>query len=364
MKKSAISHKDFLLLTEDSIKAANAADLLYVTDETPGISRRKKGKDFAYFYNNRKLSSKEQIERIKSLVLPPAWQDVWICYSPKGHIQATGYDVKQRKQYRYHTLWNKLRNETKYHKLYEFGLALPKLRTQLEKDLKKPEFDESKVLAIVISVMERTFIRVGNAAYEKANGSFGLTTLKDKHVTINGAQVEFCFKGKKGVHHTIQLNNKRLAKAVKACKDIPGKELFQYYTKDGKHHKSIDSGMVNTYIKDATGGHFTAKEFRTWAGSLHMLHALKSFEKAEKEHGRKSTIVAALDMVSKKLGNTRTVCKKYYVHPGIIELYNTDKIDDYLAQLNDVEESDGKSGFAHNEKILMSVLKALIDTKC
>lgn len=354
-----ISHDDFLKITRDYSRTAEVAKLIYVTDKEQGIIRLKKGKGFSYLFNNGVLKDKRQLERIRKLVLPPAWKNVWICYKENGHLQATGYDAKNRKQYRYHTLWNALRNETKFHRMYEFGKALPKIRLKIEEDLRQENLNETKVLATAISLMERTYIRVGNTEYEKTNGSFGLTTLKDKHVNINGSHITFEFKGKRGITHNITIQNKRLAKAVKDCRDIPGRELFQYYSENGKH-EPIDSGMLNNYIKEAAGQDFTAKDFRTWAGSLQMLRSLKVLEKADNEAKRKSNIVSALNEVSIKLGNTRSVCKKYYVHPGIINLYENDGIENYLKELDGIEEPDDKSGLTKDEKVLMKVLKQLI----
>ncbi len=354
-----ISHNEFVDIIKDYSRAAEVAKLIYVTDKEQGILRIKKGSGFSYQFKNGALKDEKQLERIKKLVLPPAWTNVWICYYQNGHIQATGYDVKNRKQYRYHALWNTLRNETKFHRMFEFGKAFPKLRLQVEEDLQLKELSERKVLATVISLMERTYIRVGNAEYEKANGSFGLTTLKDKHVKINGSKITFAFKGKRGVLHNISLHNKRLAKAVKDCRDIPGKELFQYYTESGEH-KSIDSSMLNNYMHEITGSDFSAKDFRTWAGSLQMLRSLKVLEKADNASQKKSNIVTALNEVSIKLGNTRTVCKKYYVHPGIINMYENDEIESYLKELDGIEEPDNKSGLTKDEKVLMKVLKKLV----
>lgn len=355
-----LSHKEFIQLTKDYSHAAEAIQLMYVSDKEAGILRIQRGKSFSYKYNGAIIKNKEQLDRIKKLVLPPAWRDVWICYYENGHLQATGYDTKNRKQYRYHALWNSLRNETKFHRLYEFGKALPQLRTKVEEDMQVKELSEKKVLATVISLMERTYIRVGNAEYEKLNGSYGLTTLKDKHVKINGSKITFAFKGKRGISHNITLQNKRLAKAVKDCRDIPGKELFQYYTESGER-RAIDSSMLNNYIKEATGGDFSAKDFRTWAGTLHMLRCLKCLDKAETVAQRKSNIIAALNEVSLKLGNTRTVCKKYYVHPGIIDLYERDDIEKYLKELDGIEEPNTPNELTKDEKVLMKILKQLIN---
>lgn len=256
-------------------------------------------------------------------------------------------------------MWNVLRNETKFHRLYEFGKVLPSIRLKLEEDLAKKELTEDKVLATVVSLMERTSIRIGNEEYEKTNGSYGLTTLKDNHVKIEGDNIVFSFKGKKGIEHKIPLKNKRLARMVKQCRDIPGKELFQYYDAEG-NRKSIDSGMVNRYIKDAAGGDFTAKDFRTWSGTLNIIRAFRSIGEAETDSDCKKNIIAALDEVSKQLGNTRTVCKKYYVHPGVIKLYEDKSLLKYLGELDTIEQPDDLAGLASEERVLMKILKQLV----
>lgn len=354
----ALTHKEFLQVDRDYEKAALAAHLVYVNDHQPGILRYKKGKGFTYLFDNKTVKDKKEIDRIRKLVIPPAWTNVWICTSEKGHIQATGLDLRQRKQYRYHPLWNSLRNETKFHRLFEFGKALPLLRTRLEEDLRPKELTQQKVLATVVSLMERTFIRVGNYEYEKANGSYGLTTMKNKHVEIAGDKLVFSFKGKKGIHHNVTLRNKRLARIVSQCHDIPGKELFQYYTDDGSRHP-IDSGLVNAYIREATQQDFTAKDFRTWAGSLHALQTFRSIGEAITATDIKKNINVVLDSVSDKLGNTRTVCRKYYVHPGLIQLYEDNKLVKYLNELDKLEEqAEDDTGLTGEEKILMKILRS------
>ena len=353
-----LSHKAFLEVHRNYEEAAATVKLVYVSDAQPGITRVKKGTGFTYLRNNKPLKDKEEVERIRKLVIPPAWENVWICPLPNGHIQATGLDIKHRKQYRYHSLWQVIRTETKFHHLYEFGKVLPLLRLQVEKDMQDTALSERKVLALIVSLMERTFIRIGSNEYEKANGSYGLTTLKDKHVAIEGSDLRFSFKGKKGVVHDISLHHKKLAKLVKQCRDIPGKELFQYYDTDG-HHKSVDSGMVNQYIKDATGLDFTAKDFRTWAGSVQALQAFCSLGEAAGESASKKNIVAVLDTVSAKLGNTRTVCKKYYVHPGLIQMYQDNKLHRYLKELDQLEVPDDVSGLTKEEQVLMKILKLM-----
>ena len=357
MEAPAISHKEFLRIDRDYEKTAAVAELIYVSDSLPGISRVKKGKGFAYILNGKIIKDKAQIQRIQKLVIPPAWTNVWICPLQNGHIQATGFDIRGRKQYRYHPQWNEVRNQTKFHRLLEFGKALPKLRLRLEEDMGKQELCEEKVIATVISLMERTYIRIGSNGYEKMYGSYGLTTLKDTHVAIKGNEIKFSFKGKKGVFHEISLKNKRLAKAVQACRDIPGKELFQYFDKEG-NRKSIDSGMVNNYIKEATGMEFTTKDFRTWAGSLNILWAFKSIGEAMNNAECKKKIVEALDKVSLKLGNTRTVCKKYYVHPGLLSLYEENNLQRYLEGLDEIEHPDDVSSLTTSEKVLMKILKS------
>lgn len=351
-----LSHRQFLTIDKDYERSAAAVSLVYVRDNVPGIVRRPAKTGFNYFYKNQQITDSDALARIKKLAIPPAWDHVWICNRPNGHIQATGVDVRNRKQYRYHTLWNKVRSETKFHRLYEFGKALPTLRKKLEKDISLPDLCERKVLAAVILLMERTYIRIGNYGYEKMNGSYGLTTLKDKHVVIKGEELNFSFKGKKGIYHDISLKNKKLAKIVKECRDIPGKELFQYYTKD-RTRRSIDSGTVNQYIKDASGMDFSAKDFRLWAGSLHCLRSFRSMGQALTQAMSKQNILMALDEVSHKLGNTRTVCRKYYVHPGLIQLYEQNNLGKYLKDLDALGNAGNKTGLTKEEDCLMKILK-------
>jgi len=347
-----ISKKKLRSIVKDEEKTAIAANLVYITDKEPGIERRKVGEIFEYYFKDELIKDDEELLRIKHLAIPPAWEKVWICKKENGHLQATGYDVKNRKQYRYHPHWNSLRNDTKFYRLHDFGKALPAIRLQLEKDLSLPELPERKVLAAVVSLMERTHIRIGSSFYEKAYGSFGITTLKDRHVTFNGNAVTFSFNGKKGIAHKITLKSKRLAKVIKKCRDVPGKELFQFYDEEGNHH-SIDSGLVNNYIREISQADFTAKDFRTWAGTVEALFALKSIGCAETITEAKRQIVAALDMVSERLGNTRTVCKKYYVHPLILSLYESNKLEKYIEELD-----DGRAGLSPEEKMVMKILES------
>lgn len=343
------SHK-LLHLHADSKKYAEAVSLIYATDSTPGITRKRNGKKFSYFFRDRRVTEKRVLQRIKSLVIPPAWEDVWINCEPNGHLQVTGLDVRHRKQYKYHPQWEQLRNETKFHRMVEFGKALPALRAQLEKDLRDTKMTQEKVIATVVKLMEQTAIRIGNDSYEKENGSYGLTTLKNRHVKVTGSHIHFSFIGKKGVPHSITLRSKRMARLVKQCMEIPGQELFQYINGDGIPHV-IDSGKVNTYIKSMTNGDFTAKDFRTWVGSVVALRAFKNAENATTQTGMKKTINEVLDCVSKQLGNTRSVTKKYYVHPLLISLYEESKLEKYF------ESASGPDGLNEDEKVLMKILE-------
>lgn len=343
-------------ILHDPAKSAQAVHLVYVTDTHPGIIRLKRGKAFSYIQDKKPVRDKQTLQRIKSLVIPPAWENVWICTLENGHLQATGTDAKKRKQYKYHPLWSTLRNHTKFYRLHEFGKVLPAIRLQLEKDLSLPGLPYEKVMAAIVSLLERTNIRVGNNSYEKLYGSYGLSTLKDKHVKIDGTAIRFSFKGKKGIQHDIDIRNRRLARIVKACKDIPGQELFQYYDEKGERH-SIDSGMINDYIRKLSGGDFTAKDFRTWAGTVQAILAFKELGFFDTQTEAKRKIVEALDKVSHHLGNTRTVCKKYYVHPIVISLYESNMLKKYLAELDKIEVDDNFASLTAEETIVMKILE-------
>lgn len=352
-----IAPKKIAKLINDPVKTAAFVNLVYVNDSgQAGITRKRRGKSFQYIYKNKPLKTKADLDRIKKLVIPPAWENVWICALENGHLQATGFDKRNRKQYRYHPAWNQLRNHTKYYRMVQFGKVLPQIRLNLEQDLSLAGLCQRKVLAAVVSLMERTNIRVGNNVYEKLYGSFGITTLKDKHVDVSGSQIKFSFKGKKGVMHDIGLKHKKLAKIVKECREIPGKELFQYYD-ENKERCTIDSGMVNSYIKEISGEDFTAKDFRTWAGTVNAFLAFKELGVSETVTETKKKVVEALDQVAHHLGNTRTVCKKYYVHPLIINLYENQSIKKYIDELDSIEEPDNKSGLTKEEKIIMKILE-------
>ena len=305
----------------DPVKSARQAGLRYVSDAAPGIERRKSGKAFVYVGpTGRAVKDAATLKRIRSLVIPPAWTDVWICADPRGHIQAVGRDQRGRKQYRYHPRWREVRDETKYEKMMSFVRALPGIRRRVNKDLSRPGLPREKVLAAVVRLLETTLIRVGNEEYAEQNNSFGLTTLQDRHAKIAGGTVRFRFRGKSGVKHEIDLDDPRLAKIVKKCQDLPGEELLQYLDDDG-NVRDIGSGDVNDYLREITGRPFTAKDFRTWAGTVLAARALQEFQQVDSQAQAKKNVVHAIEQVARKLGNTRAVCRKCYVHPAVIDSY-------------------------------------------
>ena len=301
--------------------AAQLVGLRYVSDEAPGLSRRRHGKSFRYFDEaGKQVRNAEQLARIRSLVIPPAWTDVWICTNPRGHLQATGRDARGRKQYRYHPKWRVVRDSTKYERLIAFGHALPQIRRRTDADLRREGLPREKVLAAVVRLLEKTFIRVGNDEYARDNKSFGLTTMRDGHVRVSGSTVRFIFRGKSGVEHALALDDRRLAKIVKQCRDLPGQELFQYKDERGAV-VDVGSGDVNAYLKEITGEEFTSKDFRTWAGTVLASQLLREYDRADSESRAKKNVVAAIEAVAKQLGNTRAVCRKCYIHPAVIDAY-------------------------------------------
>ncbi len=306
----------------DPLQSAREAGLRYVSDASPGISRRRVGNGgFTYTGpDGKRVRDAATLARIRALVLPPAWDDVWICPSPNGHIQAVGRDERGRKQYRYHDRWRAVRDETKYGRMVAFVRALPRIRRRVRRDLRKPGLPREKVLAAVIRLMETTFIRVGNAEYKKQNNSYGLTTMHNHHADVRGSTIRFRFRGKSGVRHAVELEDRRLARIIRACQDLPGEELFGYEDGDGQPH-DVGSADVNDYLREVAGQDFTAKDFRTWAGTVLAARALQEMERVDSEAKRKKNIVAAVDAVAKRLGNTRAVCRKCYVHPAVINSY-------------------------------------------
>ncbi|HEX8576526.1 MAG TPA: DNA topoisomerase IB [Flavobacterium sp.] len=345
----------------DPIITAKSVGLRYAGVCGRGYYRKQVNEGFIYTdEKDQEITDPEILERIKKLVIPPAWQSVWISPYINGHLQVTGIDGKGRKQYRYHNDWNKIRNQSKFFRLRKFATVLPLIRKQVEIDLKRKGLPYEKVVALVVRLIEMTNIRIGNDAYKKLYGSFGLTTLRDRHVQFDKDSINFVFVGKKGVKHEISLESREMMKLVKKCKEIPGQELFQYYDDDGKHH-SIGSADVNGYLKQITNEDFTAKDFRVWAGSLNALGTFIDMEPPSSPTDFKRKVVRVLDTVASKLGNTRTVCKKYYVHPTVIAAYEKGTIYKYKPV-----RRDSRSILKPEEKALVKLLdnEAIAEVIC
>ncbi len=307
--------------TQDGPRAAHQAHLHYITDSRPGIRRIGASPHFQYCdAKGKPISDLDTLRRIKALAIPPAWKNVWICPIANGHLQATGRDDRGRKQYRYHKRWREIKDETKYTRILQFARALPRIRRQLARDLRGHALSRPKVLATVVRLLEVSLIRVGNEEYAHDNHSYGLTTLKNRHAKINGATIQFQFRGKSGKQHQIQVHDPRLARVVRACRDIPGQELFQYY--DAEHRRrQIHSQDVNNYIRKIAGAEFSAKDFRTWAGTVLAGMALREFEKFDSQAQAKKNLLQAIESVASRLGNTPAICKKCYIHPEILDGY-------------------------------------------
>ncbi|MAW95075.1 MULTISPECIES: DNA topoisomerase IB [unclassified Leeuwenhoekiella] len=335
-------------------EAAKLANLIYVTDEHLTICRKKHGKGFRYCKNDITIKSKPLLQRIKKLVIPPAWQDVLISEPENGHLQAVGRDEKDRKVYLYHENWNKLRNETKFLKLAAFANVLPQLRKKVDQDLDAPEMTRRKVLALVIRLLEETHIRVGNAYYAKHNETYGLSTLRTRHVKTTESGIRFKFVGKKGKEHDIALTDEKLIDLVNQCEDIPGWELFQFYDENGnKDH--IDSGMVNEYIHELSGDLFSAKDFRTWAATKIFFESLRDLGYVEDEKQNAKNLITAYDATAEGLGNTRSVCRDYYVHPVIPEAYQDGIITQSFDKLKDKSLRNRKN-FSKTEQVIADML--------
>jgi DNA topoisomerase I len=306
----------------DGARSARVAGLRYVDDRTvPGIRRVGRRPPFRYLSpDNKPIRDRRELERIRAIVIPPAWTDVWICPHADGHLQATGRDVRGRKQHRYHTRWREVRDEVKYGRLVAFAEALPRIRERTELDLRRPGLPRARVLATIVRLLETTFIRIGNEEYARDNGSIGLTTMRDAHAKVSGARVRFEFRGKSRIRHAVDLNDRRLVRIIKACRDLPGQELFQYLDQNGVRH-AIDSTQVNAYIREASGEEFTAKDFRTWSGSVLAARVLAGMPSFESVAEAKRNVVKAVCGVAEQLRNTKAVCRKSYIHPAILDAY-------------------------------------------
>lgn len=317
MEKRKASITDLVI---DPAESARAIGLRYVSNEMPGIRRVRSGETFRYLRPDGRTADLDDLRRIRSLVIPPAWTNVWICPLPSGHLQATGHDAKGRKQYRYHPRWREVRDEAKYNRMVEFGRALPRIRRRVEADMQRRGLPREKVLATVVRLLEVSLIRVGNDEYARENKSFGLTTLRDQHVAVTGSKIRFQFRGKGGKRHALEIDDPRLARIVKRCQDLPGQELFQYLDTE-ENQQDVGSADVNAYLKEITGKDFTAKDFRTWAGTVLAARALQQFEHVDSQAKAKKNIVQAIEAVSQMLGNTPSICRKCYVHPAILKAY-------------------------------------------
>ena len=345
----------------DPIASARSAGLRHVSDDSPGYSRRarktKTGHSFSYFDTTGKpLRDPERVAQINALAIPPAYTDVWICPDPDGHLQATGRDAKGRKQYRYHPRWRSVRDGNKYERMMIFAEALPKIRKRIDHDLARHGLPRAKVLAAVVRLLETTLIRVGNDEYAKSNKSFGLTTMRDRHVQVGTKSVRFEFKGKSGVNHEINLADGRLARIVGQCRDLPGQELFQYLDEDD-HPRDVNSADVNDYLQEISGRDFTAKDFRTWAGTVLASMALQEFEAFDSETQAKKNVVAAIERVAEKLGNTPSVCRKCYIHPEVILAYLDGSMLTTLRQRAEAVISQGLGHLRPEEAAVVALLQ-------
>lgn len=334
-------------------EAARAAGLHYVTGGEPGLSRVRHGHGFVYRDSHgRKIRDARTLDRIRSLVIPPAWSGVWICARADGHLQATGRDARGRKQHRYHPKWTAARGDDKYDRMIEFADALPAIRRRVRADLRKPALSREHVLATVVTLLEKTLIRIGNREYARANNSFGLTTLQDEHVEVNGSSVRFRFRAKSGVMQTIHIKDAPLARIVERCRALPGKALFQYLDEDGRR-QCVDSAAVNAYLRGITGRPFTAKNFRTWAATVRAAFAVCHLPACTSDTAFKRNIVSAIDSVAVRLGNTRAVCRKSYIHPGVFEAYR------HGVTMSGLKTGPRRPHFSPQEAATLALLKGL-----
>ncbi len=344
-------------LYRDAAQSAKDAGLRYLTDDRPGLTRRRAGKGFAYYDpQGKRVTDKQVLARIAAFVIPPAWTDVWISPAPTSHVQVTGRDARGRKQYRYHPQWAARRAETKFERLRTFGAeALPPLRARMAADLaRRGPLDQARVVAVVLALMNEANIRVGNREYARTNESFGLTTLRDEHVAVEGTVMKFAFVGKKGVAHTITVRDRRLARLVRQCQDLPGQQLFQYLDETGAQH-TIDSADVNDYIRNASGQDFTAKDFRTWGGTVRLVECLEAQLTDDPDLPPASALREATKRVAEHLGNTPTVCSKYYIHPQVVHLFTDGRLMEFL-RAHDAEERQPDDLLSPTERLVLRML--------
>lgn len=333
-------------------QAAKSAHLVYVTDRKPGFRRVKAGSGFAYRGPGGKpIRNSKILRRIRRLVIPPAWTDVWICPLENGHLQVTGRDDRGRKQYRYHTRWREVRDDAKYGRMAEFAAALPRMRRRISRDLRLPKLSQDKVLASVVRLLETTLIRVGNEEYARQNGSYGLTTMQNRHANVKGARIEFNFRGKSGKNHAIEITDKRIAKLVRRCQELPGGDLFQYIDEQGQV-RDVNSSDVNDYLREISGQEFTAKDFRTWAGTLLAARLLREIGLVQKAPSKRA-VAKMVQTVAEHLGNTPSVCRKCYVHPAVVDAYQNG----HLTPLATLSQAYRGAGLRNEEAALIKLLK-------
>ena len=344
------------IISTSPIHSAKTSGLRYVTDRFQGITRRRKGKDFRFYSpTGRQIRDAVELRRIQSLAVPPAWTNVWISPFPDSHLQATGRDSRGRKQFRYHPRWREVRDQNKYDRLMLFGRVLKKLRTSVAKDLGLPGLPRAKVMATIVKLLETTFIRIGNDEYARENQSFGLTTMMNKHVKIRGSKIRFCFRGKSGIARDMYLSDRKLAQIVRRCQELPGQDLFQYLDDDGEPH-AVNSSDVNDYLRRITGIDLTAKDFRTWAGTILAARALAELKSFGSKAEAKRNLVTAIESVAKRLGNTRAVCHKCYIHPAILSSYLDGTLVQSLSQPIRPQRAGSLSALIPEEAAVMAIL--------
>lgn len=346
--------------TESRREAAKAAGLVYVSDETPGISRKRAGKGWTFLRpDGGVIKDYWEKKRIEKIGVPPAYTQVWICPRENGHIQATGRDARGRKQYRYHPKWTEARDETKYEKMVAFGRLLPALRRRVADDMRRKGLPREKVLATIVALLDKTLIRIGNEDYARENKSFGLTTLRNRHLDVEGSTLRFEFKGKSGKSWSLSLRDRRVARIVRSIQDLPGQQLFQYLDADGAR-QPVDSADVNDYLREATGEDVTAKDFRTWAGTVLAAMALSEFEAVDSAARAKKNVKAAIESVAKKLGNTPTICRKCYVHPRVVSSYLDGQLLEEIKADAEAELSEDGHALKREEAALLGLLSRRI----
>ena len=341
----------------DPVVSARAAGLRHVSDRSPGIRRRRSGKGWRYTLpDGSRLTDPAEIQRIAHLAIPPAYRDVWICADPRGHLQATGRDARGRKQYRYHPKWRQVRDATKYTRTMAFGEVLPKIRARVQHDLGLPGLPRDRVLATIVRLLDMTYIRVGNEEYAKENNSFGLTTMENRHVDVTGSAIHFRFRGKSGRENDIDVRDARVARIVRRCQELPGKTLFQYCGNDGEYH-AVDSADVNGYLEEMAGADFTAKDFRTWAGTVLAAWALQEMGRFASEAQAKKHVVVAIEKVAQQLGNTPSVCRKCYVHPEVLNAHLDGSLVELLEAKAERTMSEELAGLTAEEGAVIALLR-------